>query len=146
MIRQEEIKSFLKPNKNENGTQIPKRKTAHIIEKLSSEEYRRKPQEEIMLSTKQETKTLIIARFGMLECGRNFKGSMNEMCTYCDSPDDENHRLNHCIKYRTLNNYDSDVKLPFENVFSNDISILREIISKIETVWNTRCAHGTMNK
>ena len=34
----------------------------------------------------------------MLECGLNFKGSMKPECVACGCPDDEEHRLNHCIK------------------------------------------------
>ena len=38
-------------------------------------EYKREPSKVVMSLTKHETKALIIARFGMLECGRNYKGS-----------------------------------------------------------------------
>ena len=44
-----------------------------------------------MSLTKRETKMLIIARFGMLECGKNFKGTMNEICLNCNTRDTEEH-------------------------------------------------------
>ena len=94
--------------------------------------------------TKHETKTMMIARYGMLECGRNFKGSMKENCDHCNTTDDENHRLNYCIKLRTFNFHDVDVKVNFDDIYANDVYVLRNVILAIETVWNTRNAHGTM--
>ena len=44
------------------------------------------------------------------------------------------------------NCYDDDEKVNFETVYFNDINVLRSIIPKIEGVWNTSNAHGTMNK
>ena len=88
----------------------------------------------------------MIARFGMLECGRNFKGSNSITCNECSTVDDEEHRLNYCKKFRTMNYYDYEQKIPFKNIYSNDITVLRDIIPKIENVWNTNCAHGTMKK
>ena len=87
----------------------------------------------------------MIARFKMLECGQNFKGSMKEICNICKVIDDENHRLNHCKNFKEVNFYDYIDKVEFEYINSDDITVLREIIPKIEKVWNTRTAHGTMN-
>ena len=75
--------------KKENGKSIPKTKTAHIIAHIQSNDYKRKPQPDIIQCSKQETKTIIIARFGMLECGKNYKGTMNEICRQCDVTDDD---------------------------------------------------------
>ena len=129
-----------------NGAREVKTKTASIVNVLNSDYYERKPCEEILLCTKQETKTIMIARFGMLECGRNFKGSACITCNDCGTIDDEEHRLNHCKKFRAINYYDHDDKIPFTNIYSNDITVLRDIIPKIENVWSTNCAHGTMKK
>ena len=65
--------------KTVNGKKLPKTKTKHIIEPLYKDTYIRKPQDDLIGCTKQTAKTLMIARYGMLECGRNFKGSYNEM-------------------------------------------------------------------
>ena len=91
-------------------------------------------------------KTTMIARFRMLECGTNYKGTHNHICTACNVIDDEEHRLNHCSLWRDTNCYDDDEKINFESIYSNDVNVLRSIIPKIESVWNTRTAHGTMNK
>ena len=133
-------------HKTVDGIQVAKTKTARIPNNLLSDAYTRKPCDEILLCTKQETKTIIIARFGMLDCGRNFKGSNSATCNKCGVVDDEEHRLNHCIKYRSINYYDHEEKLPFENIFSTDVEVLRNIIPRIQNVWDTYCAHGTMKK
>ena len=79
----------------------------------------------------------------MLECGRNFKGSI-KMCGLCNEIDDETHRLNYCKKYKNVNNYESDVKPDYNLVYSNDISDLRESILEINKVWNCKKAQGAM--
>ena len=89
---------------------------------------------------------MMIARFRMLECGVNYRGTMKEICLQCKAVGDENHRLNHCIKYRMVNLYDIVQKVPFENIYSSDVQTLKQIIPYIEKVWNTRNANGTMNE
>ena len=95
--------------------------------------------------TKHATKTIVIARYRMLQCGKNFKGTMREICDKCNCTDDENHRLNDCIKWRVINQYDNSEKTDFNLIFSDNVDELRHIITKIEKVWNTQNAHGTMN-
>ena len=116
-----------------------------IAKKLAETSYKRQIQLEILKTTKQEAKTILIARYRMLQCGKNFKGTINEQCSQCKCIDDENHRLNYCIKWKNINYYDETEKVDFDLVFSTDIQILRNVIGKIEKVWNTRNAHGTMN-
>ena len=87
----------------------------------------------------------MIARYGMLECGKNFKGSANEICPKCNIKDDENHRLNNCIRWRTKNLYDADISVDFGNIHSNDISVLKVIIPYIQKVWNVRNGNGSMH-
>ena len=133
--------------KNENGVQTPKTKTAHLIEKLNKNDYKRQPEREIMKMTKLEAKTVITARYGMLECGKNQKGTLSLKCITCDIIDDENHRLNDCPKWQHKNIQSSDKheQIDFNKIFSNDISILREIIPFIQNLWNVKSAHGTMH-
>ena len=101
---------------------------------------------EIRPLKKHETKTLLLARYRMLECGVNFKGSLNEICCTCNAKDNEEHRFNQCIKYRNMNFYKHDNKLPFKTVFSDEVNMLKKIIPLISQVWNTRNANGTMVK
>ena len=132
--------------KKEDGNLTEKTKTKGIADKLKDNEYDRSPVPELLLTTRHETKTTMIARFRMLECGTNYKGTHNHICTACNVIDDEEHRLNHCSLWRDTNCYDDDEKINFESIYSNDVNVLRSIIPKIESVWNTRTAHGTMNK
>ena len=87
----------------------------------------------------------MIARYGMLECGKNFGGNMNKTCETCNCIDDEEHRLNACPKWVSKDNNPCDV-VPFANVFSSDCNVLRNILPRIEELWDTRNAHGTMHK
>ena len=80
----------------------------------------------------------------MLECGANFKGSLRYKCSVCNVVDDENHRLNTCKKYRNLNIYDHATKVNFVDVYSSNLTVVKQIIVFIERIWNTRSAHGTM--
>ena len=132
-------------HKKENGEQIPKTKTKNIIEHLNSHTYQRMPLNELTHCTKQETKTILIARFGMLECGKNFKGSLKEVCRYCNELDDENHRLNYCVKFQDTNLYDCDDKVNFYDIYSSDIQVIKNVISYIEKVWNVKTAHGSIH-
>ena len=114
------------------------------MEKIQQKDYQRGPIKEIKSFSKLETKTLITARFGMLECGKNMGGSIRSVCDTCQCPDNEEHRLNHCKKYQDIN-YCHDDKIEFATVYSNDIEILKNIIARISTVWNVKTGHGTMN-
>ena len=134
-------------HKTENNSKIRKTKTAFIVDELLHPAYQRKPTTEILHLTKQETKTLITARFSMLECGKNFKGTMQEVCSQCNKIDDEEHRLNYCSRFNNYNFYydNLDKKIEFKTIFSSDVSVLRIIIDRIGKVWNVKTGHGTMN-
>ena len=67
---------------------ILRRKTTLIVNEISNRNYKRKPQKELLNATKQETKTIMIARYGMLECGKDFKGSLKKICEQCNKSDD----------------------------------------------------------
>ena len=54
--------------------------------------------------------------------------------------------LNYCIRFRETNLYDTDEKADFSEIFSTDIITIRDILPKIEGVWNMKNAHGTMAK
>ena len=80
----------------------------------------------------------------MLECDMNFKNSSNIQCLTCKSRDNEDHRLNRCVRFRAINRYDHAEKVNFDNVYSTDVDILKGVIKEIEKVWNTRNSHGSM--
>ena len=129
-----------------NGQKTRKTKTTHIVDHIMADNYARKPLHEIHNLSKQDTKTIIISRFRMLECGINFKNSNSINCPVCKTEDNEDHRMNHCIRYRTINFYDQADKVNFDDVYSTDTDVLKKVITKIEKVWNTRNAHGSMSQ
>ena len=132
-------------HKKQAGVMTPKTKTASLIEKIKDPAYKRSPEHEIQKMTKLEAKTLIIARYGMLECGKNFGGTHGGECSECNTYDDENHRLNDCKKWKELNYLGEDEKVDFELVHSRDICILRNLFGKLNKVWNTKNTPGFMN-
>ena len=107
-------------------------KTAYIVDHILAETYTRKPPHEIHNLTKQETKTIIISRFRMLECGVNFKNSNSVICTICKVTDNEDHRLNYCARFKTTNNYEQAEKVNFDDMFSTDTDVLKQVIARIE--------------
>ena len=129
-------------HKNENGVSTPKTKTATIIEHINDPNYERGIDKIMSQLSRQECKTLVIARFKMLECGRNLKGSMREECMSCGTIEDENHILNHCIKYNSVREPRDNVV--FNDVYSHQIEKVRPIINAIEKIWNTSNAHGSI--
>ena len=140
----ERLKSDL--YKRENGVETLKTKTKSILDKITKPQYTRKPEEELLYATKNETKTIIIARYGMLECGLNFKGKMDSNCPTCNVIDDESHRLNDCPKWNQNENQDLREQIDFNEIYSSEIEIIRPLLSKITTMWNTKCANGSMIK
>ena len=133
-------------HKKEGEVYVPKTKTRHILPDLKQDSFIRKPRNELLKLSKHATKTLIIARFGMLECGANFKGKLPEYCALCNCRDDENHRLNECPKFADVNQFNSNEKVHFQSVYSEDIDVLLKIIPYLTRIWNTKNAHGTIHR
>ena len=123
----------------------PKTKTSSIIPQLNDPGYKRSPIPEIQNMNKQETRTIIMARFGMLECGKNYGGSLHKQCGMCKSVDDENHRLNTCIRWTETNLHKSNTKTDFNQIYLNDHEVLKKLIETIQRVWNTKNGNGSMS-
>ena len=130
-------------HKTEDGKTTSKTKTASIIDQLNDPMYRRGPISEVLKLNKQETRTLIMARYGMLRCGRNFGGSIGKNCDSCSVLDDEEHRLNTCPKW-TRNDDKNRGNVDFTEIYSNNPDSLRKTIKIIESVWNTKTGNGSM--
>ena len=80
----------------------------------------------------------------MLECGKNFKGTLPEICPACNVIDDEQHRLNNCTRFRTINLCDCTEKLDFNDIYQSDLTVVKKMIDTIEKVWNMKSGHGSM--
>ena len=131
-------------HKKVGDNQEIKTKTASIVPIINERNYKREPQFTILKTTKKETKTIMLAKYGLLECGKNFKGTLNIDCNICNCLDDENHRINSCIKWKDVNLFNSDVKVDFSHVYSNTIEQIRTVTSVVDKIWNTHNACGTM--
>ena len=129
-------------HKTDDGQKTAKTKTATIVEKILDHQYIRKPIPELLHLNKHETRTLIMARYGMLECGRNRGGSMKKNCESCNIIDDEEHRLNKCTKWE--NHRNEPEIIPFEQIYSNDLDSIKQILYRITSIWNTKNGQGSM--
>ena len=81
----------------------------------------------------------------MLECGKNFEGTMKEICDTCGCVDDEEHRLNQCMRFVRTNDHDDVDKIKFDTIFSNNPDTLRLIIDRITRVWNVHTGNGSVH-
>ena len=82
----------------------------------------------------------------MLECGKNFKGTIPETCKGCGERDDESHRLNSCRNWRHINFSETAEKVNFGDVYSNDTDVLLPIVKCIQRVWELHFGNGSMKK
>ena len=119
-------------------------KTKHIHDALTNTKYNCEPLNCIIGTNKQRARTIFLSQNGMLECGKNMKGTIPEICNECLVPDDENHRLNSCKKW-TRENRDG-APCDFRDIYSDNPGTVNEIIDEIEKVWETRYANGRMKK
>ena len=113
-----------------------------FIKLTTTPSYTRKPLEEVVTGNKQTTRTIILSRHGMLECGANYKGTMPETCRHCDAIDNESHRLNECTNWEHLNRAGHQEKCHFNDIYSEDIETVNNIIEEIEKVWEFRHTNG----
>ena len=118
-------------------------KTKHIHKMLSEEEYKAEPRRQIIVGTKQRTRTIFLAQNGMLQCGKNMKGTIPEICPNCVVPDNENHRLNACPRWTDANHSDF---VEFNDIYSEDNNKVNQVINKVENVWEVKYANGRMKK
>ena len=82
-------------------------------------------------------KTIIMARYGMLDCANNYKGKYGtKLCATCKTIDDENHRINHCIRWKDVNLYGDKYEIDFNAVYTHDKDTLRQISSLLQCIWN----------
>ena len=113
--------------------------------KLTNNRYKGTPIEALVRGNKQKTRTIFLAQNGMLECGRNMKGTIPEICPECNETDNEQHRLTTCKKWSNLNsNHSNDVH--FHDIYSENEETLDRIVAEICMVWETRFANGRMRK
>ena len=123
-----------------------KTKTAYIYHDIHTGTFNNEALPEIMTSNKVDTKTILLARCGMLECGKNFKGTIPEFCRECGEVDDESHRLNRCVVWKHLNFSETTEVIDFDEIYGNDPEKLTSVIKSIQRVWELHHGNGSMKK
>ena len=53
--------------------------------------------------------------------------------------------MNHCPKWEEFNFYNSENKIPFSMIFTDDPTDLESIIKNIQMVWNIKNGMGSLN-
>ena len=118
--------------KNRTETKT-KTKVAHLKERLNSPDYVRTldpfiVQNQLMI----HARAFIMGRYGMLQCAKNFATQHGtKQCKDCGVLDDENHRINLCIKYRSVNYCDKAEKIEFNDIFSDDNLKIMNVVKAI---------------
>ncbi len=73
----------------------------------------------------------------MLKCANNFSyGSGGKLCNDCAVVDDENHRINHCKKWESVNLYNERDKTKFDDIYSEEPDRCHAVISTVLSVWD----------
>ena len=118
-------------------------KTKDVFKRVETT-YSREALPELIRQNKQRTRTIILARYGMLECGANFKGTIPEMCRSCNIKDDENHRMNDCCAWQERNKFLNPIKCDFNDIYSDSCDRLKNICDEIENIWELKYSKGRM--
>ena len=114
-----------------------KSKTKRVLHELMSDNYERKALPNLFRKSRFKCRVQIMTMFGMLQCSKNYKyGYGGDGCNECGVIDDENHRINHCYKYRKHNLYNSPIKYDFRCIFSGDEKTISRTLEVIMHVWN----------
>ena len=77
------------------------------------------------------TRALIMGRYGMLQCSQI---------------DDETHRINHCPKWSRINQSESDDKVVFNNIYSDDYEKCLEVVKRIVSMWDLANGRNEMRE
>ena len=119
------------------GVSKTKTKTKTIIEAMESPSFKRQPLPILKRLKCIEARALIMGRYGMLDCKANFSmGYGGKMCNECDVEDNENHRLNDCPKYSSINRYDNPDKIDFNKIYSDETDDVMHVVSAILDIWD----------
>ena len=83
------------------------------------------------------SRAIIMGRYGMLSCANNFSnGYGSKYCDVCKVIDDEEHRINWCCKWESVNRYHNDEKLTFCDIYSDDMDKCLVVVNTILSVWD----------
>ena len=128
-----------------SGRNGDKMKTLKLLEKLKSKDYARGPCMGTLKSSKSQARLRLMATYHMLDCRSNFKrGYGGELCSVCKTIDDENHRINYCIKNKERNLSLSPIKFDFEAIYSNNEETVKRALEVIGHLWDVENGKNSM--
>ena len=94
---------------------------------------------------RHSVKTILMARYGMLDCAANYHGRYRtKLCEECGVTDNEDHRINSCRKWENVNLYGTEYNINFDIVFSNNIDELRQMSGCLNCIWNLENGRNEM--
>ena len=124
-----------------------KTKTRYLLEKLKSDAYTRNPDMQILKKSRHLCRVQIMSMYGMLCCGKNFKGGQGgEYCKQCNAVDDENHRINYCPKYKNRNLHGSSLKFDFNVIHVGEGETVDRALEVVCELWDLRNGRNSMRK
>ena len=83
----------------------------------------------------------------MLQCAKNFSnGYGSRICSECKVTDDESHRINDCVKWRAINLYESDKRIEYSDIYSNDNEKCHGVVSVIMSMWDLESGKNEMRQ
>ena len=78
-----------------------------------------------------------MGRFGMLQCAANFSnGHGSKNCSTCGVVDDEQHRINDCPVWSTINLYNDGRSMDYDKIHSDDEVESRKVVDQILAMWD----------
>ena len=90
-------------------------------------------------------KLLIMARYGMLDCGNNYAIKYGgKMCKTCSETDDENHRMNMCKRWESINLCNNNEKIDFDDIYSSDEDKCLQTVKSIASLWDLESGKNEM--
>ena len=88
-----------------------------------------------------------MGRAGMLQCANNFACKFKrKLCMSCGVVDDENHRINHCVKWARTNRKESPIKTNFGDIYSSDDDKCQAVLNQIMRLWDLANEKNEMRK
>ena len=123
--------------KTQRGDRTAKSKTKHLIPILEQPTFIRKPAAYLNENNKLIARAYIMGRFRMLNCAANFSdGHGGKLCPECKVTDDEDHRINSCPKWASINLCNREPKINFELIHSDDVDESIKVVSAIISMWD----------
>ena len=115
-----------------------KTKTMHIAKLLEDDNYLQNHYQNVIFDLpRHSVRTIIMARYGMLDCANNYKVKYGtKICTTCNVIDNESHRINDCRKWKDINLFGKDLVVNFDAVYSEDLNTLKQISNLLQSIWN----------